>query len=156
MVLDTRQMPILVAEDDADDRSLLQRALQAAKVPNPISYVKDGQELLDFLGSCAPEGEGRATHSSPALILLDLNMPRMNGKEALKLMRQDKRFERIPVLVLTTSRSREDILQSYSLGANSFMTKPLSYGEFVGMAELIRLYWLEKVELPGQFQLENL
>ncbi len=132
---------IMVADDSQDDCHLLKRAFDAAGIPNRVEFVRDGQALLDHLGKEGAE--------IPALVLLDLNMPRMGGKEALAQMRADARLKSIPVLVLSTSSAGGDVQESYRLGANAVSVKPFEYSKFVEFASMVRSYWLELAELPG-------
>ncbi len=138
---------ILLADDDPDDRMMAAEALEESRVVNTLATVEDGEELLEYL-RC----EGRYADRDPTLpglILLDLNMPRMDGREALAAIKKDPRLRRIPVVVLTTSRAEEDIIKSYDLGVNSFISKPVTFDGLVSiMAELGR-YWIEIVELPA-------
>jgi len=138
---------ILLADDDPDDRMMAEEALEESRVVNTLATVEDGEELLEYL-RC----EGRYADREPTLpglILLDLNMPRMDGREALEAIKLDPRLRRIPVVVLTTSRAEEDIIKSYDLGVNSFISKPVTFDGLVSiMAELGR-YWIEIVELPS-------
>ena len=139
---------ILICDDDEDDRMLTQQALQDAHVSNSIRFVVDGEQLLDYLyqrGEYAGE-TGKAPR--PGLILLDLNMPKMNGREALKIIKEDKSLHDIPVVVLSTSRLDEDIVRSYQLGVNSFITKPVTFTGLVDAMNVLGRYWLEIVELP--------
>ena len=139
---------ILICDDDEDDRMLTQQALQDAHVSNSIRFVVDGEQLLDYLyqrGEYAGE-TGKAPR--PGLILLDLNMPKMNGREALKIIKEDKSLHDIPIVVLSTSRLDEDIVRSYQLGVNSFITKPVTFTGLVDAMNVLGRYWLEIVELP--------
>jgi CheY-like chemotaxis protein len=139
---------ILICDDDEDDRMLTRQALEAAKISNELRFVEDGEELLDYLyqrGAYAGE-TGKAPR--PGLILLDLNMPRMGGREALKKIKDDKTLHDIPVVVLSTSRLDEDIVRSYELGVNSFITKPVTFSGLVTAMNVLGRYWLEIVELP--------
>ena len=139
---------ILMAEDDPEDAMLARDALHEAKLLNPFVVVEDGQELMDYLhrtGAFAPPHP--AVH--PGIILVDLNMPRKNGKEALAEIRSDPTLRDIPVVVLTTSKAEEDVLRSYSLGANSFIVKPVSFEGLVDVMRGIDTYWFEIVRLPA-------
>jgi two-component system response regulator len=143
----TEWIPILVADDSQDDRHLLQRAFQAAGVRNALGEVKDGQELLESLETAlAPGGAGL-----PGLVLLDMKMPRLDGKEALMRLRSDPRFNALPVILLTTSQYKEDVMDGYRLGANSVISKPFSYDDFIELASMLKKYWLDHVELPILF-----
>jgi CheY-like chemotaxis protein len=139
---------ILVCDDDEDDRMLTQQALEDAHVSNDIRFVEDGEQLLDYLfqrGAYAGE-TGKAPR--PGLILLDLNMPKMDGREALKLIKEDATLRDIPIVVLSTSRLDQDIIRSYQLGVNSFITKPVTFTGLVDAMNVLGRYWLEIVELP--------
>jgi CheY-like chemotaxis protein len=144
----TIPITILICDDDEDDRMLTQRALDDAHISNNVQFVEDGEQLLDYLyqrGEYAGE-MGKAPR--PGLILLDLNMPKMDGREALKVIKGDKTLHDIPVVVLSTSKLDEDITRSYQLGVNSFITKPVTFAGFVQAMNVLGRYWLEIVELP--------
>jgi CheY-like chemotaxis protein len=150
MMQDRHKIPItiLICDDDEDDRSLTQQALQDAHIYNDLRFVEDGEELLDYLhqrGSFAGE-TGAAPR--PGLILLDLNMPNMDGREALQLIKGDVTLLDIPIVVLTTSGSDADVIRSYQLGVNSFITKPVTFTGLVDAMNVLGRYWLEIVELP--------
>ena len=143
-----RAITILMADDDEDDRELTRDALAAAQLANPIRFVADGQELLDYL-----RGEGRyrdndAEAPRPGIILLDLNMPKKDGREALAEIKADATLRQIPVIVLTTSRDEEDVLRTYNLGVSSFITKPVTFPALVEVMSAWKHYWFEIVELP--------
>lgn len=138
---------ILVADDDADDRLMIKEALQENRLANDVRFVEDGEELMQYLrreGKYAAEG----TSPTPGLILLDLNMPRMDGREALKEIKGDQRLRGIPVVVLTTSKAEEDVYRTYNLGVNSFITKPVTFDNLVTITRELGRYWFEIVELP--------
>ncbi len=138
---------ILIAEDDPDDRMLTIRALQQNRLVNDIKWVEDGEELMDYLhrrGAYADEGSA----PRPGLILLDLNMPRMDGREALQAIKADPELRRIPVVVLTTSHAERDIVQSYDLGVNAFVTKPVIFEELANAIRVLGNFWFEIVKLP--------
>jgi len=142
-----RPIVILLADDDEEDRMLAADALQESRVVNDFRFVEDGEELLDYLyhrGRYAEPGSSPA----PGLILLDLNMPRKDGREALREIKADPDLRRVPVVVLTTSKAEEDIYRTYDLGANSFITKPVSFDGLVAVMRDIGRYWIEIVELP--------
>jgi CheY-like chemotaxis protein len=150
MMHDRHKIPItiLICDDDEDDRSLTQQALQDAHISNDLRFVEDGEQLLDYLhqrGSFAGE-TGAAPR--PGLILLDLNMPNMDGREALQLIKGDVTLLDIPIVVLTTSGSDADVIRSYQLGVNSFITKPVTFTGLVDAMNVLGRYWLEIVELP--------
>jgi CheY-like chemotaxis protein len=144
----TISITILICDDDEDDRLLTRQALEQAHISNALRFVEDGEQLLDYLyqrGAYAGE-TGKAPR--PGLILLDLNMPKMGGREALKVIKEDKTLRDIPIVVLTTSRLDEDILRSYQLGVNSFISKPVTFSGLVEAMNVLGRYWLEIVELP--------
>jgi len=140
-------LTIVIADDDADDRMLVEDAFKESRLANPRVYVEDGEELLAYL-----RGEGKFAGQArrlPGLILLDLNMPRMDGRTALKHIKNDPELRRIPVIVLTTSKAEEDILRTYDLGVSSFITKPVSFEGLVDVVRTVNHYWIEIVELPA-------
>jgi len=140
---------ILMADDDADDRMLAQDAFETNRLGNELRFVEDGEELLDYLHRRGkyvdPESSPR-----PGIILLDLNMPRLDGREALKEIKADPELHSIPIIVLTTSSAEEDITRTYDLGVNSFITKPVTFEGLVDVIKKTGWYWLEIVELPKQ------
>jgi CheY-like chemotaxis protein len=139
---------ILLAEDDDDDYMLTTQALKENRLINTVHRVHDGVELLEYLYH---QGEyADAETPSPSLILLDLNMPRKDGREALREIKNSDRLRRLPVVVLTTSRAQEDIVRSYELGVNSFITKPVSFHGLVEAVKVLGRYWFEVVELPQE------
>jgi two-component system response regulator len=129
---------ILLVEDNADDVLLLQRAWQKGHLQHELVVARDGQEALDYLFQ-----DGRSVDDRPSLIVLDLNLPRLNGLEVLARVRQDERFRLVPVVVLTSSLEHEDILRSYGLGANSYLRKPVDYQAFVEISRQLTQYWLQ-------------
>ncbi len=139
---------ILLADDDEDDRMLAEEALQEARLANQLISVEDGEELMDYLLRRGRYAEPAAA-PRPGLILLDLNMPRKDGREALKEIKADPVLRQIPVVVLTTSRAEEDILRTYDLGVNSFITKPVSFEGLVEVMRTLAAYWFEIVRLPA-------
>jgi len=144
-----QRIRILLAEDDPDDRLLTRRALQESRIANTISMVEDGEELMEYLRH---EGEYEDPEEAPrpGLILLDLNMPRMDGREALNKIKSDPKLRRIPVIVLTTSEAEQDILQSYDLGVNAFVTKPGTFDELADAIQALGDFWFEIVKLPSE------
>ena len=139
---------ILICDDDEDDRMLTQQALEDAHVSNNLRFVEDGEQLLDYLYQRGKYAGENGTAPRPGLILLDLNMPKMDGREALKVIKGDKTLHDIPVVVLSTSGADEDIVRSYQLGVNSFITKPVTFSGLVEAMNVLGRYWLEIVELP--------
>lgn len=144
---DAQPITILMADDDADDRQLTREALEDARLVNDMRFVEHGEELLEYLrrqGKYAPPAQA----PRPGLILLDLNMPRKDGREVLKEIKQDPDLRTIPVVVLTTSKSDEDIYRSYDLGVNSYIVKPVTFEALVDVLVTLEKYWFEIVELP--------
>lgn len=143
-----RPIVILMAEDDPDDRLLVREAFEESRLLNELRFVEDGEELLEYLrqqGSYTdPESSPR-----PGLILLDLNMPRKDGREALREIKTDPALRRIPVVVMTTSQAEEDIFRSYDMGASSYIAKPVTFERLVELMKTLGNYWIEFVELPG-------
>lgn len=140
---------ILMADDDADDRQLTREALEDARLINDMRCVENGEELLDYLrrqGKYAPPADA----PRPGLILLDLNMPRKDGRTVLKEIKQDPALRSIPVVVLTTSKSDEDVYRSYDLGVNSYIVKPVTFEALVDILQTLEKYWFEIVELPPE------
>lgn len=138
---------ILMADDDEDDRKMTKEALEEAKVANPIRFVIDGEELMDYLHHRGKYSDPESS-PHPGLILLDLNMPKKDGREALREIKTDTGLRHIPIIVLTTSKAEEDILRSYKLGVNSFITKPVSFAGLVEIMKSLTKYWFEIVKLP--------
>jgi CheY-like chemotaxis protein len=143
-------LTILLADDDEEDRMMTIDALRARRVANDIRCVADGQELIDYLFRRGAYVDSDAP--LPGLILLDLNMPKKDGREALAEMKTDARMRSIPVVVLTTSRAEEDIVRTYDLGVNSFISKPVTFNGLVQAMDVFSRYWLEIVELPADIE----
>ncbi len=138
---------VLLADDDAEDRMLVMEALEETCIGDSVKFVEDGEELLDYLlhrGRFSEQGK----FPLPSLILLDLNMPRKDGREALMEIKAHERLRRIPVVVLTTSGAEEDILGTYHLGVNSFITKPVTFASLAATMDTLCQYWFETVQLP--------
>lgn len=140
---------IVMADDDADDRQLASEAFRECRLANKVHFVEDGEELMEYLlrngrYDSMPEAP------LPALILLDLNMPRKDGREALKEIKAHPELRRIPIVVLTTSKAEEDILRTYDLGVNSYITKPVTFESLVDTVKVLGRYWFEIVELPPE------
>ena len=147
MSKDHKPITILLADDDPEDRMLAREALEESRVSNKLDTVVDGEELMDYLNRRGSY-ESLKGNPLPGLILLDLNMPRKDGREALREIKSDPHLRRIPVVVLTTSRAEEDIYRTYDLGVNSFITKPVTFGGLVDVIKTLSRYWVEFVELP--------
>ena len=143
-----QRVPILIADDDQDDCDMIRDALKESRLLNDLFFVKDGEDLLDFLNHKVKYSNATA-YPTPGLILLDLNMPRMDGIEALKLIKSNEKLKLIPVVVLTTSEAEEDIYRTYDLGVNSFVTKPVTFDALVSVLGELGRYWFEIVELPN-------
>jgi CheY-like chemotaxis protein len=142
-----RSITILMADDDPDDCMLTREALEENRLANDLRFVADGEELVDYLyqrGRYAQPGLA----PRPGLILLDLNMPKKDGREALKEIKTDPELRCIPIVILTTSKAEEDILRTYDLGANSFVIKPVTFESLVEVMRTIAKYWFDIVELP--------
>jgi CheY-like chemotaxis protein len=147
--MNAKSINILLAEDDADDRYLINEALDESGVSCQLFIVEDGDELLDYLQRRGKYQDEQAW-PQPSLILLDLNMPRLDGREALSLIKTNPELRGIPIVVLTTSRAEEDVLRTYSLGVSGFITKPVSFTGLREVMETISKYWLKTVELPNR------
>lgn len=139
---------ILLAEDDPDDIYLISEAIDECQLRATLILAQDGEELLDILNRRGKYQDASA-YPRPDLILLDLNMPRMDGREALAALKRDPDLAKIPVIVLTTSKSNQDLDQSYHLGASGFVTKPVTFGELRDAIRHIGSYWINTVQLPG-------
>ncbi len=139
---------ILMAEDDADDRLLVKDALSECGLGNELRFVEDGEDLMDYLLQRGKH-TGSDTAPRPGLILLDLNMPRKDGREVLREIRAHPDLRRIPVIAFTTSKADTDIGALYDLGANSFICKPVAFDALVNVMKTLSRYWFGIVELPG-------
>jgi two-component system response regulator len=148
MFTNAKPVTFLIAEDDPDDRFLIKEAFQESLLTNSLYFVRDGVELLDYLRR---QGKfSNPVESPPAdLILLDLNMPRKDGREALAEIKSDPRLRYIPVVVLTTSKAEEDIMRSYDIGAASYITKPVTFDGLVEAIRQLKQYWVQIVRLPA-------
>jgi two-component system, response regulator len=142
-----KPITILLADDDPDDRLLTRDAFEESRLRNVLEMVEDGEELMDYLHSRG-RYSGENAKPRPSLILLDLNMPRKDGREALKEIKSCPDLRNIPVVVLTTSKAEEDILRTYDLGVNSFIIKPVTFDGMVDVLKTVGKYWFEIVELP--------
>lgn len=142
-------LTILLADDDEEDQMFTREALEESGWPHDLFCVNDGEELLDYLGdqnSSYPDGVVRL----PDIILLDLNMPRKDGRETLQYLKNDPHLKSIPVVVLTTSCSEQDILESYSIGANTYITKPVTFEGLVTALKAMGHYWFSIAQLPAK------
>jgi CheY-like chemotaxis protein len=146
-----RPITILLADDDADDRMLARDALRESRLANDLRHVENGEELMDYLHRRGDYADPEKS-PTPGLILLDLNMPRKDGREALREIKSDAKLRHIPVVVLTTSKAEEDIYRTYDLGVNSFITKPVTFDGLVKVMRALGSYWFEIVELPNAQQ----
>jgi CheY-like chemotaxis protein len=144
-----KSVVILIADDDPEDCMLIRDAFKEGLLVNGLRFVGDGEELMDYLRR---QGKYRDRSGSPrpGIILLDLNMPKKDGREALKEIKSDRDLKSIPVVVLTTSKEEEDILRSYDLGANSYVTKPVTFAGLVAAIKALGKYWFQIVELPQE------
>lgn len=147
MVRRGKSITILIADDDSEDRMLMAEAFAESHLANDLRFVEDGEQLMDYL-----HRRGRYNNPTnsprPGLILLDLNMPKKDGRKALQEIKSDPALRQIPVIVLTTSKAEQDIYRSYDLGVNSFVTKPATLGGLVDTVTTLGKYWLEIAELP--------
>lgn len=143
-----RPITILMADDDADDRLMTREAFAESRLANDLRFVEDGEELLDYLKRRGKYADP-VSSPRPGLILLDLNMPRKDGREALREIKADPQLKRIRVVVLTTSQAEEDIYRTYELSAASYITKPVTFEGLIEVMKTLGKYWLEIVELPG-------
>jgi len=139
---------ILMADDDEEDRMLTRKAFELNHLGNDLRFVEDGEELLEYLYQRGRYAGETGSAPRPGLILLDLNMPKLDGRDALKIIKADASLRDIPVVVLTTSRADHDIQRSYDLGVNSFISKPVTFPGLVNAMNVLGRYWLEIVELP--------
>jgi CheY-like chemotaxis protein len=142
-----KPITIVIAEDDVEDRMFIEEAFAESHLANDLRFVENGEQLMDYLycrGAYADPGQ--APH--PGLILLDLNMPKKDGRTALQEIKADPTLRHIPVVILTTSKAEEDVFRSYDMGVNSFVTKPVTFTGLIDIVKAIGNYWFEIVELP--------
>lgn len=144
-----KPITILMADDDADDRLMTREAFEESRLVNDLRFVVDGEELLDYLKRRGKYSDP-ASSPRPGLILLDLNMPRKDGREALREIKADPNLKHIRIIVLTTSKAEEDIFRTYDLSAASYITKPVTFESLVEVVKALGKYWLEIVELPAE------
>ena len=149
-----KPITLLLADDDPDDRLLARQALEKSRLANDLRCVEDGEELLDYLYRRGKFADPKQS-PRPGLILLDLNMPRKDGREALREIKHDPRLRDIPIVVLTTSKADEDVARTYNLGVNSYITKPVRFAALVEIMKALGKYWFEIVELPGHNRSER-
>ncbi len=143
-----RPVEVLLVEDNEGDIGLIEEVFEDGRINNNLSVVEDGEEAIDFL-----EKKGSfADAPRPDLILLDLNLPKKDGREVLKDIKENNKLKSIPVVVLTTSKAEKDILKSYDLHANSYITKPVNFDQFIKVVKSIEDFWLEVVKLPQDFK----
>ncbi|WP_338877167.1 response regulator [Spirosoma sp. SC4-14] len=139
-------MTVLIADDDADDRMFLEQAMRQNGYTQAINFVEDGEQLMEYLRQQGRYNEQNAPW--PNLLILDLNMPRKNGFQALSEIKDDPELRRLPVVVMTTSSTDEDVIKTYNLGVNSFVTKPFNFNRLVEMIGALKTYWMDTVKLP--------
>lgn len=138
---------ILMADDDEDDLLLTRDAFMENRILNDLRFVRNGEELMQYLNQSGNYNQDNAPR--PDIILLDLNMPKMDGREALREIKANNALRKIPVIILTTSKAEEDIARSYELGVNSFITKPVTFNDMVKITKSLGDYWFEIVSLPN-------
>ncbi len=152
MSVETKGFQIVIAEDDEDDYLLTMEALKEAGIESQIKWVKNGEELMDYLNSITKSSsvvEGGKNPLKPRLILLDLNMPRKDGREVLEDIKKNSVLRQIPIIVLTTSKADIDVSHAYDLGVNSFIQKPVRFSDFVDVIKVLSHYWFNVVKLPA-------
>lgn len=142
-----KTVEILLVEDNDNDAEMALRALKKNNISNKVTRLKDGEQALEFLFGTG-EFEGRSIHNHPKVILLDLKMPKVDGLEVLKAVRSNKDTEKIPIVMLTSSREERDVVEGYKLGVNSFIVKPVEYNSFMKAVKDIGIYWVLLNELP--------
>jgi CheY-like chemotaxis protein len=142
-----KSIVILIAEDDPEDRMLTTEALEESKLVNTIQFVENGEDLILYLENKG-KFEDKVKYPKPGIILLDLNMPKMDGREALQIIKSKEILRMIPIVILTTSKAEADILRSYDLGVSSFIAKPVTFNALVEIMKTLGKYWLQIVELP--------
>ena len=151
MIRSSQPIRILVAEDDADDRMMIKDAFEESRLGNPVDFVEDGVQLMNYL-SRDGEYSNLKDMAFPGFILLDLNMPRKDGRTALREIKASPILQRIPIVILTTSKAEEDIVRTYNLGVNSFICKPVTFDSLVEIVKTVGRYWIEIVSLPPECQ----
>jgi CheY-like chemotaxis protein len=152
---DTKQsLTVLVADDDEDDRSFIMKAWTKSRAANDLRFVEDGEELTEYLNHVGRYAEPDSS-PRPGVILLDLNMPKKDGREALREIKANPGLRQIPIVILTTSKAEEDIFRSYDLGANSYITKPVTFEGLVDVLRVLGKYWIEIVDLKSDGQSQS-
>lgn len=154
MKADAKPIAILMAEDDPEDVMLVRDAMAEARLANDLRCVSDGEELMDYLKRRGKYADPQ-TSPRPGVILMDLNMPKKDGRQALREIKADATLRAIPVIILTTSHAEEDIIRSYGTGANSYITKPVTFEKLVEIVKMIGRYWFEIVALPSEGELND-
>lgn len=149
VVAAARPAVILLVEDDPADQELTRRALAEGRIANELIIVDDGEQAVDYLLRQGPYANP-ATSPRPDLVLLDLNLPRLDGRQVLQRIRADPRVDKLPVVVLTTSKQEQDILHSYALAANSYIVKPVDVDQFMQVIRSLEEYWFAIVVLPPE------
>ncbi|MEZ5944441.1 MAG: response regulator [Planctomycetaceae bacterium] len=144
-----KAVTFLMADDDPDDRLLAQKALKEYQLSSGMKFVEDGEELMDYLLRRG-RFEDPQTSPRPGVILLDLNMPKKDGRQALEEIKSDPVLRRIPVVVMTTSKAEEDVLRTYDLGVNAFITKPVTFQGLTEVMKVLSMFWFEVVRLPEE------
>lgn len=143
------QRTILLVEDDPADEMLTLRALRKSKILNPVEVVRDGVEAIEWI-FCEGRYQNRKITETPAVVLLDLKLPLVDGLEVLQRIRNDERTRRIPTVILTSSSEEQDMIRGYDLGVNSYIRKPVDFGKFIQAVGQVGMYWLLLNEIPGQ------
>ncbi len=149
MMTEGKPVPILLVEDDPDDVVIARRALKKGMIANSLYVVGDGEEAIQFLRHTGPYADGEKEAPRPGLILLDLNLPRLDGREVLEIIKNDPKLRRIPVVVLTTSSEEAEVRGCYDKGANTFITKPVEFDNFLEAVVTIGQYWLTIAKIPN-------
>ncbi len=146
-----KERTILLVEDNPDDVELTLRALKQYNIRNEIAVVRDGEEALDYLFATGAYSD-RDTTTMPSVVILDLKLPKVNGLEVLQRMRADERTQLVPVVILTSSKEEQDMINGYKFGANSYIRKPVDFTQFIEAARQLGLYWLVVNEPPPQIR----
>lgn len=149
-MVDGKSVPVLLVEDDPDDVAIAKRAFKKGKIANSLYVARDGEEAMHFLKHTGPYADGEKEAPRPGLILLDLNLPRLDGREVLDIIKSDDDLSCIPVVVLTTSSEEADVMGCYERGANTFITKPVEFNNFLEAVLTIGQYWLSIAQIPSE------